>query len=58
MFSNNQLNEWKRNISTTVSLKCFKVQIPKFAIPPLLFFANLQMDKGKQAAFQNKAFGT
>lgn len=23
-----------------------------------MFFANLKMDKGKQAAFQNKAFGT
>lgn len=22
------------------------------------FFSNLKMDKGKQAAFQNKAFGT
>lgn len=23
-----------------------------------MFFANLKLDKGKQAAFQNKAFGT
>lgn len=26
--------------------------------PGVCFFANLKMDKGKQAAFQNKAFGT